>query len=190
MILVSLIFSKFKPHNTNIRCYGLHCHCCFFGQIWYLCFVFHRATLTSKHLLPYEENRQTITRGGRIKRTYNLAFDQIESESSAKRARWTIPCQAEGSGEDVATMGEDVGAEERKDQFLRTVERLLKPSARKRHVIGGEKKKELGWRKYVVDETKWPGDVRCCGKTFSRGGSFRYHLEKDHVKSRRFRLGE
>ena len=27
-------------------------------------------------------------------------------------------------------------------------------------------------------------------KTFSRGGSFRYHLEKDHVKSRRFRLGE
>ena len=140
--------------------------------------------------MPYEENRETITRGGRIKRTYNLAFDQIESESSAKRARWTIPCQAEGSGEDVATMGEDVGAEERKDQFLRTVERLLKPSARKRHVIGGEKKKELGWRKYVVDETKWPGDVRCCGKTFSRGGSFRYHLEKDHVKSRRLRLGE
>ena len=140
--------------------------------------------------MPYEENRETITRGGRIKRTYNLAFDQIESESSAKRARWTIPCQAEGSGEDVATMGEDVGAEERKDQFLRTLERLLKPSARKRHVIGGEKKKELGWRKYVVDETKWPGDVRCCGKTFSRGGSFRYHLEKDHVKSRRFRLGE
>ena len=142
------------------------------------------------NLLPYEENRETITRGGRIKRTYNLAFDQIKSESSAKRARWTIPCQAESSGEDVATMGEDVGAEERKDQFLRTVERLLKPSARKRHVIGGEKKKELGWRKYVVDETKWPGDVRCCGKTFSRGGSFRYHLEKDHVKSRRFRLGE
>ena len=94
-------------------------------------------------MLPYEENRETITRGGRIKRTYNLAFDQIESESSAKRARWTIPCQAEGSGEDVATMGEDVGTEERKDQFLRTVERLLKPSARKRHVIGGEKKKEL-----------------------------------------------
>ena len=96
--------------------------------------------------MPYEENRQTITRGGRIK-TYNLAFDQIERESSAKRARWTIPCQAEGSGEDV-TMSEDVGEtdiEERKDQFLRTVERLLKPSARKRHVIGGEKKKELGW---------------------------------------------
>ena len=141
--------------------------------------------------MPYEENRQTITRGGRIKRTYNLAFDQIESESSAKRA--TIPCQAEGSGEDVITMSEDVGEtdiEERKDQFLRTVERLLKPSARKKHVIGREKKKEVGWRKYVVDETKWPGDVRCCGKTFSRGGSFRYHLEKDHVKSRRFRLGE
>jgi len=30
--------------------------------------------------------------------------------------------------------------EERKDQFLRTVDRLLKPSARKRHIIGGEKK--------------------------------------------------
>ena len=90
-------------------------------------------------------------------------------------------------------MADDVGEtdiEERKDQFLRTVERLLKPSARKRHVIGREKKKELGWRKYVVDETKWPGTVRCCGKTFSRGGSFRHHVEKDHVKSRRFRFGE
>ena len=98
-------------------------------------------------MLPHEENRETITRGGRIKRTYNLAFDETESESSAKRARSTIPCQAEGSGEDVGTMAEDAAEtdiEERKDQFLRTVERLLKPSARKRHVIGGEKKKELG----------------------------------------------
>ena len=143
-------------------------------------------------MLPYEEYRETITRGERKKRTYNLAFDEIESQSSAKRARY----QAEGSGEeeDVGTMAEDVGEEtdieERKDQFLRTVERLLKPSERKRHVIGGEKKKELGWRKYVVDETKWPGTVRCCGKTFSRGGSFRYHVDKAHLKSRRFRLGE
>ena len=40
----------------------------------------------------------TVARGGQIKRTYNLAFDEIESESSAKRARLTIPCQAEGSG--------------------------------------------------------------------------------------------
>jgi len=95
--------------------------------------------------------------------------------------------QEEGSGEE-----EDVGTdiEERKDQFLRTVERLLKPSERKRHVIGGEKKKVLGWRNYVVDETKWPGTVRCCGKIFSRGGSFRYHVDKAHLKSRRFRLGE
>ena len=65
-----------------------------------------------------------------------------------KRARSTIPCQAEGSGEDVGTMAEDAEEtdnEERKDKFLRTVERLLKPSAKKRHVIGGEKKKELGW---------------------------------------------
>ena len=104
--------------------------------------------------------------------------------------------QAEGSGEeeDVGTMAEDVGEEtdieERKDQFLRTVERLLKPSERKRHVIGGEKKKELGWRKYVVNETKWPGTVRCCGKTFSRGGSFRYHVDKADLKSRRFCLGD
>ncbi|XP_044170734.1 hepatoma-derived growth factor-related protein 3-like, partial [Acropora millepora] len=108
------------------------------------------ANLNSKHLLAYEENRETITRGRRIKRTYNLAFDQIESESSAKRARWTIPCQAEGSGEDVITMSEDVGEtdiEERKDQFLRTVERLLKPSARKKHVIGREKKKRTGLEK-------------------------------------------
>ena len=143
--------------------------------------------------MPYEENRETITRGRRIKRTYNLVFDEIDSESSAKHARSTIPCQAEGSGEDVGKMAEDAAEtdiEERKDQFLRTVERLLKPSARKRHVIGGEKKKELGWRKYVVDETKWPGTVKCCGKTFSCGGSLRYHVEKDHVKSRRFRLGE
>ena len=80
--------------------------------------------------------------------------------------------------------------EEQKDQFLRTVERLLKPSARKTHVIGGEKKKNRGWRKYIVDETKWPGTVRCCGKTFSRGGSFRYHVEKDHMKSHRFHFGE
>ena len=27
-----------------------------------------------------------------------------------------------------------------------------------------------------------PGTVRCCGKTFSRSGSFRYHVEKDHMK--------
>ena len=80
--------------------------------------------------------------------------------------------------------------EEQKDQFLRTVEKLLKPLARKRHVIGGEKKKELGWRKYIVDKMKWPETIRCYGKTSSRGGSFRYHVEKDHVKSPRFRLGE
>ncbi|RMX51265.1 hypothetical protein pdam_00004693 [Pocillopora damicornis] len=39
---------------------------------------------------------------------------------------------------------EDVG---RKDQSLRTVERLIKPSQRKRHVIGTKKKIELGWRR-------------------------------------------
>ena len=99
----------------------------------------------------------------------------------------------EGSGEDDATMAEDAAEtdiEERKHQFLRTVEKLLKSLARKRYVIGGEKKKELGWKKYVVDETKWPGTVTCCEKTFSRGGLFRYHVEKDHMKSSRFRPGE
>ena len=76
-------------------------------------------------MLPYEENRETITRGGRIKWTYNLAFHEIGSKSSAKRAKSTIPCQAEGSGEDVGTTAEDAAEtdiEERKDQFLRTVE--------------------------------------------------------------------
>ena len=36
------------------------------------------------------------------------AFDEIESKSSAKHG-WIIPCQAEGSGEDVGMMAEDVG---------------------------------------------------------------------------------
>ena len=96
--------------------------------------------------MPYEENRETITRGGRIKWTYDLAFDEIESEKSAKHAKSTIPCQVEGSGGDVGMMAEDAAEtdiEERKD------ERLLKPSARKRHVIGGEKKKELGVEKVL-----------------------------------------
>ena len=115
-----------------------------------------------------------------------MAFAEIESQSSAKRARFTIPWQAEGSWDDVGTMTEEeTEVEQRQDQFLRTIERLIKPSARKKHVIGGEKKQELGWRKYIADETKWPGTVKCCGKTFSRGGSFRYH-----VKHRRFCLGE
>ena len=94
-------------------------------------------------MLPYEENRETITRGGGIKRTYNLAFEEIESESSAKRAKLTIPCQAGGSGEDVGTMAEDAAEtdiEERKDQFLRTVKRLLKPSNRKRRHQRKEKR--------------------------------------------------
>ena len=117
-------------------------------------------------------------------------MDEIKSESSAKRPRSTIPCQVEGSGEDVGTMAEDeeTDNEERKDKFLRTVKRLLKPSARKRHVIGEKKKKELGWRKCVVDETKWPETV--AEKNVSRGGLFRYHIEKDQVKSCSFCLGE
>lgn len=75
-------------------------------------------------MLRYEENRETITRGGQIKQTYNLAFDEIQSESSAKCAKSTIPCQAEDAAE--------TDIEERRDQFLRAVKRLLKPSARKR----------------------------------------------------------
>lgn len=119
-----------------------------------------------------------------------MAFDEIER--AAKRAKPTISCPMDAVADDSVSDGREqteTGIEETKDQFLRTVEILIKPSARKRHVIGGEKKKELGWRKYIVDETKWPGNVTCCRKTFSRGGAFRYHVETHHVKSRRFRLG-
>lgn len=87
-------------------------------------------------------------RGGRIKQTYNLAFDEIESKSSAKHG-WTIPCQAEGSGEDVGTMAEDVGEtdiEERKDLFLTVPLKQLQfgfskvptPHVIKSQVTGGE----------------------------------------------------
>ncbi|CAH3039803.1 unnamed protein product [Pocillopora meandrina] len=83
-----------------------------------------------------------------------MAFDEIELESVAKRAKLTMPCKedaneailTEGSGGEVGAMAEDAvkntDIEERKDQFLRTVERLLKPSERKRHVIGTETKNE------------------------------------------------
>jgi len=40
--------------------------------------------------MPHEENSETITRAGQINRTYNLAFDKKESESSMKRAGSTI----------------------------------------------------------------------------------------------------
>ena len=116
--------------------------------------------------MPYEENRETITR---IKRTNNLAFNEIESESSARRAKSTIPCQAEGSGENVRTRAEDAAKtdiQEQKDQFLSTVERLLKPSGKKETCHWRRKEKKLGWRKCVVDGTKWPRTVMCCGKTF------------------------
>ena len=76
------------------------------------------------------------------------AFDEIESKSSAKHG-WIIPCQAEGSGEDVGMMAEDVGEtdiEERKDLFL-TVPlkqlqfgffKVLTPHVIKSQVTGGE----------------------------------------------------
>jgi hypothetical protein len=56
-----------------------------------------------------------------------------------------------------------LGEQEQIDEelFLRTVERLVKSSGRKRHVIGRENKQELGWRQYIVDETKWPGPPTC-----------------------------
>ena len=88
-------------------------------------------------------------RGGRIKRTYNLAFDEIESKSSTKRG-WTIPCQAEGTGGGgVGTMAEDVGEtdiEERKDLFLTVplkqlqfgFSKALTPHVIKSQVTGGE----------------------------------------------------
>ena len=75
-------------------------------------------------MLPYEENKETITRGGQIKRTYNLAFEEMESVSSAKRARSTVPCQVQGSGEDLGMMVEladaaaETAIEQRQDQFF------------------------------------------------------------------------
>jgi hypothetical protein len=42
---------------------------------------------------------------------------------------------------------------------------------------------ELGWRQYIVDETKWPGRVKCCFETFSHAGRFRYHVTTRHVKN-------
>ena len=95
--------------------------------------------------MPYEENRETITRGERIKRTNNLGFNEIESESSARRAKSTIPCQAERSGEDVRTRAVDAAKtdiQEQKDQFLRTVERVLKPLGQERDMSSEEKRKK------------------------------------------------
>jgi hypothetical protein len=68
----------------------------------------------------------------------------------------------EGSGQYIGAMAEDdvgdvgqnvrgltgdkdwTNGDERKDELLRTVGKLIKPSARKRHIIGREKKTELG----------------------------------------------
>ena len=74
----------------------------------------------------------------------------MQSESSAKCAKFTIPCQAEGSGEDVRTMAEDAAKtdiEEQKEQFLRTVERLLKPSGKKETCHRRRKEKRTGMEK-------------------------------------------
>ena len=60
------------------------------------------------------------------------------------------PCQAEGSGEDVRTMAEDAAntdIEEKKEQFLRTVERLLKPSVKKETCHQRRKEKRTGMEK-------------------------------------------
>lgn len=101
--------------------------------------------------MPYEENRETITRGRRIKRTYNLAFDEIESESSAKRARSTIPCQAEGSGEDVGTMAEDAAEtdiEERKRRpVLKNCRKITETLGKKETCHRRRKEKRTGVEK-------------------------------------------
>ena len=64
-----------------------------------------------------------------------------------KCAKFTIPCQAEGSGEDVRTMAEDeaeTDIEEQNEQFLRIVERLLKPSGKKETCHRRRKEKRTG----------------------------------------------
>ena len=143
--------------------------------------------------MPYEENRETITRGERIKRTNNSGFNEIESESSARRAKSTIPCQAEGSGEDVRTRAEDAAKtdnQERKDQFLRTVERLLKPLGKKETCHRRRKEKRTGMEKVRCRRDEMAKNRYVLQKNLSRGGLFRYHIEKDHLKSLRFCLGE
>ena len=143
--------------------------------------------------MSHEENRETITRGERIKRTNNLGFNEIESESSARRAKSTIPCQAEGSGEDVRTRAVDAAKtdiQEQKDQFLRTVERVLKPLEQERDMSSEEKRKRTRMEKVRCRRDKMAKNRYVLRKNFSRGGLFRYHIEKDHLKSLSFCLGE
>ena len=93
--------------------------------------------------MPYEENRETITRGERIKRTNNLGFNEIESESSARRAKSTIPCQAEGSGEDVRTRAEDAAKtdiQERK--VLKNCRKITETLGQERDMSSEEKRKK------------------------------------------------
>ena len=83
-------------------------------------------------------------RGERIKHTNNLGFNEIESERSARRAKSTILCQAEGSVRATAEDAAKTDIQERKDQFLRTVERLLKPSGKKETCYRRRKEKRTG----------------------------------------------
>ena len=56
-----------------------------------------------------------------------MAFEEAELDSARKRT-----CQ--GSGEDIGGAAEDAEENVREQEVLRTVETLVKPSARKRHV--------------------------------------------------------
>ncbi|KXJ26082.1 hypothetical protein AC249_AIPGENE6479 [Exaiptasia diaphana] len=88
-----------------------------------------------------------------------------------------------------ASASDSVHPEDGVAEFLKTMQFLIKPSQRKRHKFGDEAKAKSGsYRTYVLEE--WPGTpVTCCGKKFESSWSFKYHIEKRHIKSRRYRLG-
>ncbi|XP_028517191.1 uncharacterized protein LOC114575822 [Exaiptasia diaphana] len=82
----------------------------------------------------------------------------------------------------------DTGDDHEVAEFLKRMEFLIKPTQRKRHKFGDEPKLKCDtYRHYVIKE--WPGKLTCCGKEYERAGSFKYHIEKSHIKSRRYRLG-
>ena len=81
-----------------------------------------------------------------------------------------------------------------KDRHRRAERTVLKNCRKITETLGqdrdmsSEEKRKKNWDGESALSTRRNG--QCCGKTFSNGGSFRYHIEKDHLKSPRFHLGE
>ncbi|KXJ25003.1 hypothetical protein AC249_AIPGENE13923 [Exaiptasia diaphana] len=94
----------------------------------------------------------------------------------------------EDNEQSQASTSDSVHPEYGVGEFLKTLEFLIKPKQRKRHKFGEEPKPKCrSYKSYVIEE--WPGRVTCCGKIFESGWSLKYHIEKNHIKSRRYRLG-